>query len=43
VRADRLILTPVRVQRADSVRADLAAVQPTEDMIADAIAWVRQQ
>jgi enoyl-CoA hydratase/carnithine racemase len=40
-RAGQLILTPVRIQRADAVRAKLAALDLGEDDLADAVAWVR--
>lgn len=43
VQGARLVLTPVRVQRSDAVRADLAALQLTEYMIAEAIQWARAQ
>ena len=38
----QIILTPVRIQRADSVRAKLAELDLAEQDIADAIAWARQ-
>jgi hypothetical protein len=38
----QIILTPVRIQRADSVRAKLAELDLTENDIADAVAWARQ-
>ena len=38
-----IILTPVRIQRADAVRAKLAELALTEADIGDAVAWVRQQ
>ena len=43
VQADegRIILTPVRMQRADAVRAKLADLGIDEQDVADAIAWAR--
>ena len=40
-RAGQLILTPVRIQRGDAVRAKLAELQLTSDDLADAVAWAR--
>ena len=37
----RIILTPVRIQRADAVRAKLAELGITEDDVQDAITWAR--
>ncbi|MBI4756443.1 MAG: AbrB/MazE/SpoVT family DNA-binding domain-containing protein [Betaproteobacteria bacterium] len=37
----RIVLTPVRVQKADAVRDKLAELGITEDDVADAVAWVR--
>ena len=37
----QVILTPVRIQRADAVRAKLAELKLTEQDIADAVAWAR--
>ncbi len=42
VESGQIILTPVRIQRADAVRAKLAALDINEQDIADAITWVRQ-
>jgi hypothetical protein len=42
VESGQIILTPVRIQRADAVRAKLAALDLNEQDIVDAIAWVRQ-
>jgi hypothetical protein len=44
VRAEggQIVLTPVRFQRADAVRAKLAALGIGEKDVADAIAWVRK-
>ncbi|MBI1813882.1 MAG: AbrB/MazE/SpoVT family DNA-binding domain-containing protein [Deltaproteobacteria bacterium] len=41
-REGRIILTPVRIQRADAVRAKLADLDPNEKDIAKAVAWVRR-
>ena len=38
----QIILTPVRIQRADAVRAKLAELDLSEQDIADAVNWVRQ-
>lgn len=38
----RIVLTPVRLQRGDAVRAKLAELELGEQDIADAIAWARQ-
>ncbi len=38
----RIVLTPVRIQRADAVRARLAELGITEDDVADAMAWGRE-
>ncbi|MFZ0107104.1 MAG: AbrB/MazE/SpoVT family DNA-binding domain-containing protein [Thiobacillus sp.] len=38
----QVILTPVRIQRADVVRAKLAELDLNEQDIADAVAWARQ-
>ena len=37
----RIVLTPVRMSRADAVRAKLAKLGITEADVADAVAWVR--
>ncbi|MEQ1740479.1 MAG: AbrB/MazE/SpoVT family DNA-binding domain-containing protein [Methyloglobulus sp.] len=37
----RVILTPVRIQKADAVRAKLEALGIDEQDVADAIAWAR--
>lgn len=37
----RIILTPVRVQRADAVRDKLAALGIREVDVADAVGWAR--
>ena len=41
-RGGQIILTPVRIQRADSVRAKLAELNIAEQDVADAITWARQ-
>jgi hypothetical protein len=38
----QIILTPVRIQRADAVRAKLAELDIAEQGIVDAVAWSRQ-
>jgi hypothetical protein len=38
----QIILTPVRIQRADSVRAKLAELDIAEQDIADAVGWARK-
>ena len=42
VKAGQVVLTPVRIQRADAVRAKLAELNLSEADIADAVAWARQ-
>ncbi|NDU90312.1 MAG: AbrB/MazE/SpoVT family DNA-binding domain-containing protein [Ferrovum sp.] len=39
----RIVLTPVRIQKADAVRVKLAALGITEQDAADAIAWARAE
>lgn len=41
-RDGQIILTPVRIQRADAVRAKLAALDLAPQDIDDALAWARQ-
>ena len=41
-RDGQIILTPVRIQRADAVRAKLAELELNEQDIADAVSWARQ-
>ncbi len=41
-RNGEIVLTPVRIQRADAVRAKLAELNLDEQDVADAVAWVRQ-
>jgi translation initiation factor IF-1 len=38
----KIVLTPVRLQRGDAVRAKLAELDLTEQDIADAVAWARR-
>jgi hypothetical protein len=39
----RIVLTPVRVQRADAVRAKLESLGITEGDVQDAIEWARSR
>lgn len=39
----RIVLTPVRVNRADAVRAKLAELGLSEADVADAVAWTRRR
>ena len=41
-RDGQIVLTPVRIQRADGVRARLAELELTEADIADAVRWSRR-
>lgn len=41
VRAGQLILTPVRIQRGDAVRAKLAELDLLPDDVSAAVAWAR--
>ncbi|MDD5058223.1 MAG: AbrB/MazE/SpoVT family DNA-binding domain-containing protein [Sideroxydans sp.] len=41
-RNGQLVLTPVRIQRGDAVRAKLAELDLNESDIADAITWARR-
>ncbi|MDP2808979.1 MAG: AbrB/MazE/SpoVT family DNA-binding domain-containing protein [Rhodocyclaceae bacterium] len=41
-RDGQIVLTPVRIQRADAVRAKLAQLDLGEQDVADAIAWARR-
>ena len=36
-----IVLTPVRIQRADAVRAKLEQLQLSEQDVADAVSWAR--
>ena len=38
----RIVLTPVRINRADAVRVKLADLGITEDDVAGAVAWARE-
>jgi hypothetical protein len=38
----QIILTPVRIQRADAVRAKLAELDLEEQDVVDAVAWARR-
>ncbi|GAB4251806.1 MULTISPECIES: AbrB/MazE/SpoVT family DNA-binding domain-containing protein [Deferrisoma] len=38
----RIVLTPVRIQRADALRAKLAELGLTEEDVAEAVAWARR-
>ena len=42
-RDGRIVLTPVRIQRGDAVRAKLAELQLTEADVADTVAWARRR
>lgn len=42
VRDGQIILTPVRIQRGDAVRAKLAALGLGEADVADAVRWARE-
>ena len=39
----RIVLTPVRIQRGDAVRAKLAELELTEADVARAVAWARRR
>jgi hypothetical protein len=41
-RNGQIVLTPVRIQRSDAVRAKLAELDLTEQDVADAVAWARK-
>jgi ribosomal protein L12E/L44/L45/RPP1/RPP2 len=41
VREGQIVLTPVRIQRGDAVRAKLAALGLTGADVADAVRWAR--
>jgi len=40
-RNGQLVLTPVRIQRGDAIRAKLAELDLNESDVADAVAWTR--
>jgi hypothetical protein len=42
VRDGQIVLTPVRIQRGDAVRAKLAALGLTDADVRDAVDWARQ-
>lgn len=42
-RDGRIILTPVRIQRADAVRAKLAELSLSQTVLDDAVEWARQR
>jgi bifunctional DNA-binding transcriptional regulator/antitoxin component of YhaV-PrlF toxin-antitoxin module len=42
VEGGQIILTPVKIQRADAVRAKLADLGLSEQDVAEAVAWARQ-
>ena len=42
VRDGQIVLTPVRIQRGDAVRAKLAELDLQEQDAADAVAWARR-
>lgn len=42
-RGGQIVLTPVRIQRGDAVRAKLAELDLSEADVANAVAWVRGQ
>ncbi len=41
VEGGRIVLTPVRIQKADAVRNKLAALGIDESDVAEALAWAR--
>jgi len=43
VESGRIVLTPVRIQQADAVRAKLEALGIDEQDVSDAIAWARHE
>ena len=38
----QILLTPVKIQRADALRAKLGELEITEDDITEAVAWARK-
>jgi hypothetical protein len=42
-RDGRIVLTPVRIQRGDAVRAKLAELNLTEADLQDAVDWARRK
>lgn len=43
VQDGKIVLTPVRLQRVDAVRAKLEALGITQDDVEDAITWARKR
>jgi len=43
IESGRIILTPVRIQQADTVRAKLEALGINEQDVSDAIHWARKE
>jgi hypothetical protein len=43
IESGRIILTPVRIQQADTVRAKLEALGINEQDVSDAIQWARKE
>ena len=43
VQDGKIVLTPVRLQHADAVRAKLEELGITQDDVGDAIAWARMR
>jgi antitoxin component of MazEF toxin-antitoxin module len=43
VQNGKIVLTPVRLQQADAVRAKLEELGITHDEVSDAIAWARKR
>ena len=41
-RNGQIVLTPVRIQRGDAVRAKLSELDLNEQDVADAVAWARK-
>lgn len=41
IQKGQVVLTPVRIQRADAVRAKLAELNITEQDVDDAVSWAR--
>jgi hypothetical protein len=42
-RDGQIVLTPVRIQRADALRAKLAELDLSETDVADAVTWARSE
>jgi len=43
IRNGQVVLTPLRMQRADALRAKLAELHLTEQDVRDAVTWARKQ